>query len=140
VLQVRKLIVSCGTTIAQLMGATIVEKEPLQKFCKVDSGGPPFSRIATTLLRSVTNAKRQVTSKRGTRCPFHESLKLNHSIVGASTLWDLSLPLILFSIFLFVFTMSQNGLKRYHVLLMMPKLLLTSCIKTFSLGLEHLES
>jgi len=29
VLQVRKLIVSCGTAIAQLMGATIVEKEPL---------------------------------------------------------------------------------------------------------------
>jgi len=41
--------VSCDTVIAQLMEATIVEKEPLQKFCKVAFGGPLFLRIARIL-------------------------------------------------------------------------------------------
>jgi len=49
VLQVRRLIVSCGTALTQLMGPTIVEKEPLQKSCKVASGGPPCLRTAKNL-------------------------------------------------------------------------------------------
>jgi len=57
------------TGIAQLMGATIVEKEPLRKSCKVASGGPPCSRTAKTLYGGVTNAKGQVTFLRGMRCP-----------------------------------------------------------------------
>jgi len=36
----------CGTTIAQLMEATILEKEALQKFCKVTSSDLHSSRIA----------------------------------------------------------------------------------------------
>ncbi|XP_024634744.1 uncharacterized protein [Medicago truncatula] len=44
-------------------GGTIVEIEPLQKFCKVASGGPPFSRIAKTLFKGVINAKGQILEK-----------------------------------------------------------------------------
>ena len=44
----RRLIVSCDTAIAQLMGATIVEKEPLQKSCKVAYGGPPCDKCQRT--------------------------------------------------------------------------------------------
>ena len=64
---------SCDTVIAQLMEATIVEKEPLQKFCKVASGGPPSSKIAKILLSGVINAKGQVTFLKGMRCPSQES-------------------------------------------------------------------
>jgi len=51
-----------------------------------------------------------------------------------------SLPLTLFSIYWFVLTMLQNGLKRYLMLLMMPRLLSISFTRIFSLGLEPLES
>ena len=62
----------CGTAIAQLMEATRVEKEPRQKFCKVASSGLPFSRIAKPLCKGVINAKEEVTSLRGMRCPSQE--------------------------------------------------------------------
>ena len=109
VLQGKKPRTSCGNVTIHHMVAISTVKERRSKFFKLASISQRFSRMHMNMSKV---AKRREESQREMKCPYKLFKKLKCLIVRALILSDPSLPHSQMSIFWYVWTMCQNGLRQ----------------------------
>ena len=112
VLQGKKPRTSCGNVTIYHRVAISIVKERQPKFFKSASIRQRFSRMHMTMSKVVKVVKRREESQREMKCPYKLFKKLKSLIVGALILSDPSLPHSQMSIFWYVWTMCQSGLRQ----------------------------